>query len=433
MALKKVLFFPNYLGGGFGHIGRCVALADELRRRGGTAIFAMNGPHVRSITSAGFEVKILKKPAMERSGSGGPAYLYIPNMNYQIVRDGFDSAGSVKESLTEAVSIAQTIKPDVIVGDGHPITNLLGKKMGLPIVQIVKSAVHPNPEKLAWWEKEPAGIIQPDPGPVFNPVLNKIGMRGVSRAEELLDGDLLLLPSIPELDPMKILPPKTYYTGAIVRKDVDSVDTPDWMRRLDEVRPVIYVTIGGAASHSGGGEFFNVIIGAFGDGRYQVVVSAGGKDIVEKSELPENIYMVKWVPGIRMISRSSLVIHHGGYTRLEILSLGRPGIVIPFHSEQEYYGRILEQAGVAKLLHYSSQPYVRVERKWRGGGFRFGSRKFTLHYRPEMTLTQKQLRNTVDEIFKDMQMNYSVKTIQEKLNRINGPECALNTIEKFLL
>lgn len=432
MPLKRILFIPNYIGGGFGHLGRCLALADEFRRRGGKAIFAINGPHVRSITAAGYEVQIIKKPRVAKSGSRGSAYLYVPNMNYQIVRDGFDSTGLVKDTLYETAKIVKTIKPDVIVGDGHPITYILGKKMGVPVVQIVKSAVHPNPERLVWWEDDPAGLIQPEPGPVFNPVLRKMGMREISRAEELLDGDLLLLPSISELDPMHILPQKTFYTGAIIRRNDISLSTPEWMNRLDADRPVIYVTIGGAASHSGGDDFFNLIVKAFEGTQYQVVLSSGGKEKSEKSELPENIHLMSWVPGIKMIMRSSLVIHHGGYTRLEILSLGRPGIVIPFHSEQEYYGRILENEGVARLLHYSLQPYIRVERKWKGGATRFKMRKFTVHVRPHMTLSYEQIRNTVNEIIDNASIKHKVNEIQAKLNSINGPECALNLIEKLL-
>ena len=430
--MKKILFIPNYLGGGFGHIGRCAALADELKLRGGTAVFAMNGPHVQSISSAGFEVEIMKKPGVARSGSGGPAYLYIPNMNYQIVRDGFDNAGIVRYALDEAAAIVKKTRPDVIVGDGHPITYLLGKTAGVPVVQLVKSAVHPVPEPLVWWEDQPAGLIQPDPCPIFNPVLKKIGLPEITRAEELLDGDLLLLPSIPELDPMKILPPKTYYTGAIVRRDTGSGDTPDWMQRLDDGRPVIYITIGGAASHSGGNEFFNVMAEAFNDGRYQVVLSTGGKNEPAKTGLPDNIHAVRWVPGIRMITRSSLVIHHGGYTRLEILSHGKPGIVIPFHSEQEYYGRILEKAGVARIVHYSSQPYMRIERKWRGGSSIFGSRKFSVHFRPHMTLSHERVRTTADEILNDQLMSKNVDAMRVKLNSINGPEYAIDMIEKLL-
>jgi UDP:flavonoid glycosyltransferase YjiC (YdhE family) len=426
--MKRILFIPNYLGGGFGHIGRCIALAEEFRLRGGYAAFVVNGPHSHTVSSAGFNIFTIKTPPVASPGSSGAAYIYVPGMNYQIVRDGFDRPGVVKHALDEALAIIQKTRPDVIVGDGHPLTMLAGKSSGIPVVQLVKSAVHPHPEKLVWWENQPEGLVQPDPRPVFNPVLKKNGLQEISRAEELLDGDLLIIPSIPELDPMTPLPPRTHYTGAIIRQVSNTGNSPDWMRSLDEKRPVVYITVGGAASHSGGNTFYKVMADAFGGSDYQIIISAGGKEITGLAgDMPGNVRIVKWVPGIEMISRSSIVIHHGGYTRMEILSQGKPSIVVPFHSEQEYYGRILEKAGVAKLVHYSTQPYVKNDADWKGGGI-IGSRKYTVHVRPHMTLTSEQIRKAVDDVMCDGLMKNKALSIKSILTGMNGPGRAIDLI-----
>jgi spore coat polysaccharide biosynthesis predicted glycosyltransferase SpsG len=51
----KLLFLPNYLGGGFGHIGRCLALAEKARERNFQCAFFLNGPHIEKILQLVFK------------------------------------------------------------------------------------------------------------------------------------------------------------------------------------------------------------------------------------------------------------------------------------------------------------------------------------------------------------------------------------------
>jgi hypothetical protein len=201
--MKTALFLPNYLGGGFGHISRCLALAEAFRARSGAAFFAMSGPHAHVVHEAGFRVCPLSTPpATAASGKGGPAYVYIPDMSYQIVRDGFDNPGRVDAALNEIGRISDEVRPDALVGDGYPLTFLAGRISGIPVVQFVKSAGHPRGRPMVWWEETPPGLVPPDVRPVFAPVFARLGLPPLNgRAEELLRGDLLLLPSIPPLAP----------------------------------------------------------------------------------------------------------------------------------------------------------------------------------------------------------------------------------------
>jgi UDP-N-acetylglucosamine:LPS N-acetylglucosamine transferase len=88
---------------------------------------------------------------------------------------------------------------------------------------------------------------------------------------------------------------------------------------------------------------------------------------VKGNDLPNNIRFVPWVDTNAMLSVSSMVIFHGGYTRMEIIRAGLPSIIIPFHSEQEYYGRMLARAGIARLVLGSEGPYQHVAMSWKGG------------------------------------------------------------------
>ena len=427
--MSKILLFPSYLGGGFGHIGRCLALADAWARRGGQAAFALDGPHLKRVAEAGYETYVITTPRMPKPSPHPAAYVYFTGMAYQIVRDGFDHPRIVERALAEALRIVHRVRPDVLVGDGWPIAWLVAHQAGIPLVQLVKSVAHPRPERLAWWEEPPADMISPDPGPVFNPVLDRIGLPVITCAEELLSGDLLILPSVPPLDPMTSLPSNTHYVGPIIRQSVTLAKVPAWFSFLDETRPLVYVTIGGAAGSSGSVEFFQLVADALGNGDYQVIVSTGDKvDPHSVGTMPSNIRLERWVPGSQMIARSDVVVFHGGYTRMEILMKGLPSVVIPFHSEQEHYGRLMTKAGVAIVVPYSDEPYHRFLHRWRGGS-RWKSKRYTVHVRLKPTLQPQMLRLAVERSLSDAVMRSKVQALGALLETFGGCEQVLDLIE----
>jgi UDP:flavonoid glycosyltransferase YjiC (YdhE family) len=429
----KILFFPNYLGGGFGHTGRCLAMAEAFRARGGQAAFVLSGPHLTTVVRAGFETYTLSTPSVSVSQSHGPAYIYFADMAYQIVRDGFDKPRRVFRALKEAGKLVEEFMPDILVGDGYLLTAVIGNLYDIPVVQFVKSPVHPQPQQMVWWENTPVDMISPDPGPVFNPVLSKMGLPNMTRLEQLLSGDLLILPSIPSLDPMEPLPEKTYYVGAIVEPRITNASLPPWFNTLSYSKPVIYVTVGGAAGHGGSTEFFRLVFEAFRETDWQVILSTGGKtDPNTLGPMPPNMRAVRWVPGTEMIARSDLVVFHGGYTRMQILVQGRPSVVLPFHSEQEYYGRLMEKAGVATLVHLSDKPYQRIITRWRGGGW-WKSKRFSIHIRPIITLQPDTLRLAVKRGLSDSMMHSRIQLLKTELETYGGCDQAIDLIsQKFL-
>ena len=431
---KTALFLPSYLGGGFGHIARCIALAQAFDRRGGRSIFAMNGPHLKAVAEAGFNVHVLSIPTVVQGQASGPAYIYVPGMAYQIVRDGFDNQSRVKGALNELVKIIEKTMPDILISDGYPITWMAGKKTGIPVVQFVKSVVHPMAKRMVWWEEDPQGMIVPDVRPVFNPVLEHLGLPQITRgAEELLQGDLLIIPSIPVLDPMDPVPPNTHYVGPIVRSNDGTRSMPEWFSSLSNDKPVVFVTVGGAAGHGGSSQFFDVVLEAFRDSNFQIVVSTGGKiDPEVFGSVPDHIRMVRWVPGTEMIARSDLVVFHGGYTRMEVLMQGLPSVVIPFHSEQEYYGRVMEKAGVAVVVHYSNEPYQRFLRHWKGGNRWMKSNDFTIHVRPRITMQPEALRAAINQCLNNETIKLRTQTLQKELASYEVCDKAIDLIKSRL-
>ena len=68
---------------------------------------------------------------------------------------------------------------------------------------------------------------------------------------------------------------------------------------------------------------------------------------LSKANLPDSVLMVSSVPHSWLFPRVQAVIHHGGAgTTAAGLNAGVPSIIVPFHGDQPYWGRLIARLGV---------------------------------------------------------------------------------------
>ena len=68
---------------------------------------------------------------------------------------------------------------------------------------------------------------------------------------------------------------------------------------------------------------------------------------LNKKNLPDSVLMIDSVPHSWLFPRVQAVIHHGGAgTTAAGLSAGKPSIVVPFHGDQPFWGRLIAGLGV---------------------------------------------------------------------------------------
>lgn len=425
----KALFLPSYLGGGFGHISRCLALADAVEKRGWQTGIVIGGQHIERVRKTARKQRRVYSVSRPRrsasSGAAAPAYTVLADMNYQLVRDGLVSQAVIRASVAEQLGIVRDFSPDVLVGDVWPLAGILAHLTGLPLVQVVRSAIHPAAPDLIWWQSRPLGLVSPNPQPVFNPLLETLGMDPIRRAEDLLTGDLYLVPSFPELDPLPDGLVNTHYIGPLVSPQQASI--PNWLETLDPTCPVVYVTSGGGADAVGGRQFYIHLIDALGNAPVQAIISTGARLSPHDLPLPaENIRIEAWVPGQAVIAHSRLVVSSGGYgTTMEMVQAGVPGLMIPFHSEQESNARRLEAAGAARVLLPSQGEPVQAWHRWPGGRFS------TLFY-PESDLTPALLRDKIMEATTDRGLLYGAQHLQSRAMGYRGADQAADLIEELV-
>ncbi len=432
----RILFFPSDLGGGFGHISRCLAVAREARQRGHICSFVTGTKKYHPNLSIYFQVFTVKadrrwnhifskiKTMLAQSTShSSPLFTEFSGLDFQALRDGFFTVSIVEDILNKYIQIVKEFKPDLLIGDTNLLVWILSQKVSIPVVQIVRYASHPATAKLFWWKKEPEGLVPPNSSLLFNPILKKMDLPPIKRAEDLLQGDLYIVPSIPELEPAPI-DAKTVHVGELTTSRINN-QIPSWFQEIDSSQPLVYVTIGGGAGPVGSKQFFNTILEAFTGQRMQVIVSTSSKFNMQDIPCPaKNIRFYNWLPGKFMISRASLVIFHGGYgTMMESVACGKPTITIPYHSEQEGNGRRLEQAGCGLVEKLSRDAYKRIDSKWEYGTYSFLVQK-------KYNLTAEELTRDVNEVLFNARYLYNAQRIQSIVKEYHGPRKTMELIEE---
>jgi len=353
-----------------------------------------------------------------------PLYIGISGLDYQIIRDGLVTHEHIEYIINKYQEIVKTFKPDIMVSDTNLLAWILSRKVGLPMVQIVRYASHPETAKLIWWQNEKEGMNPPNTGLLFNPILERLGLNYIEKAEQLLRGDLYIVPSIPEIEPIP-QDGKTIHVGQLSLAEIDEI-VPEWLRDVNHDYPMIYMTIGGGAGPVGNKLCFDTAIQALTDKPVNAVISTSSKFCkLDVKNIPKNIKLFSWVPGRLLISRADLILFHGGYgTMMEILSCGKPSLIIPFQTEQEGNGRRMEQLGCARVVHWSKEVYQKVEVNWEYG-------QYTYLQQNRFDMTADELSNLITEILTNEKYRENARNIQGKVRDLGGAIQALNMCEKL--
>jgi UDP:flavonoid glycosyltransferase YjiC (YdhE family) len=431
----KLLLFPSDLGGGFGHVSRCLALAEEARGQGHRSVFVLNSPKYLTAVRHRFPARLCREQRPlaalahwlrpHRDRPNPPLFSEFSGLDYQVPRDGLLSRERVQRRLDQYLRVANEEKPDLLVGDTNLLVRMLAARTALPVVQLVRCASHPDSARLIWWKEVPQELVPPRTPDLFNPLLEPLNLPPIERAEDLLRGDLYLVPSLPEIEPLPEAD-NTAHLGAL-NDDRREEQAPAWLEGLPENQPLVYATLGGGAGMVGNREIIRRLVAACSGQPFQVVLATGGtirgNDL---PALPRNIRLLSWAPGQLLIRRADLVIFHGGYgTMMETVAAGTPTLAIPFQSEQEGNARRLEQLGCGRLILPSRSEPITLTAHWP-----FGS--YTWRVRAHCDLTVEELRDGICAVLEDGAAAGRARELRQKILRRPGAEIAVERIERLM-
>ena len=125
----------------------------------------------------------------------------------------------------------------------------------------------------------------------------------------------------------------------------DWTPPPDLLNFLQAGRPPVYIGFGSMGSRKPA-ETTDLILQALAKtGQRAILLSGWGG--MQKTDLPASVFMVDSIPHAWLFPRVAAVVHHGGAgTTAAGLRAGVPSIVIPFTTEQAFWGQRIHNLGV---------------------------------------------------------------------------------------
>lgn len=388
--MKRLLFIPSDHGGGKGHATRALYLAKTAQAQGYETAVVLEKKHIMDAGNAGirgflfdtrwerFQKYQLKKPfkpnlRLKTKIRKRPVFVEFANLAWQVPRDGYWSEKLVRYRMKQLDAMVEQFKPDLLIGDTHFLTFLLGKKWDIPVLQVTRFQGWPPQTDFLWWKETATEFLAPEALRPFETVLNEVQQNALQKAEELLAGDRYLIPANKELEPVRRGKNSLFYCGTLAEAGHVKRHIP-FFKQESEI-PKIYVTIGGGAERGQMENFFSQILKIFDHSDFRVLVSTGGRVPAKKFKgRSVNVVFEDWVDGNAAVRQSDLVIHHGGYaTTMETLLAKKPALVIPSHSEQEGNGRRLETLGLGKVILPFREKLQTLEFEWPYGLYSMGA------------------------------------------------------------
>lgn len=159
------------------------------------------------------------------------------------------------------------------------------------------------------------------------------------------------LPTLYGFSPSVIHPPADWGSDHHVTGFwfLDAAD--DWtpptgvMNFLEAGSPPIYIGFGSMTTREPE-ETAALVINALKQTNQRAILASGWGGL-QKTDLPESIFMIDSIPHSWLFPRVAAVVHHGGAgTTAAGFSAGVPSIVIPFFADQPYWGQRVADLGV---------------------------------------------------------------------------------------
>ncbi len=395
------------------HVGRCLGLAGELRKRG------------HRIVLVGTR-RYLQDPAL--IGGDGFEFYELPDFDTEEAMEILRSLGKAPsrrfvQTMVEAeLKALKGLAPNLVVIDFRLTMYLSSRILGIPTVSLLLgiwmqqyTAIRPRiirtyPHSL-WLKRligeKGLGCLTP---PLLRLIVRYKMLPFVQTARayhlppkpllwDLLVGDLNLLLDTDAWSPTRPLPGNFRRVGPILWEP--DLPLPAWVERLDPTRPVVYINFGSTAHR----DLFRRIFADFAGTRYQVIVATGGQINPQEFNIPPNFSVERFLPVGKIMERADLVIYHGGAgTAYQVMKAGVPSIVIATHVDQEYQGVATEAHQVGIFL--------------------------TMH---EVLKRPRLILEATERVIGDLALyRENARKLQDDLLRYNGPAAAADCLERFI-
>jgi UDP:flavonoid glycosyltransferase YjiC (YdhE family) len=329
------------LGGGYGHLSHLHALAAPLRAMGHECVLAL-----KDLSRAGSlfdprEFVLLQAPVWLPTSMNVPAPLSYADI---LLHFGYLRPDCLQGLVAAWRGLYATVKPDLLVFNHAPTALLAAHGLSLPRVCIDTGFSAPPQQTpmpaLRWWQEAPTRRLHEAEERVLRSVrevADRFGFRAPASVQEMLQTDLRLVCSIPELDHYPERPELPTYMGPVFSLDAPGrADFP-----LGQGAKVF------AYVNQGYGGFAGVIKALADTGCPALVHTPGLSESDHKRLRTASLEFSRAPVAMRGVrEQADLVVCHSPGTASAALLAGIPVLLLPTQLEQQMFAKRVEQLGV---------------------------------------------------------------------------------------
>jgi MGT family glycosyltransferase len=339
------------MNGGFGPLAQVLPIANELNNRGYEIICHNYRAASEMVKKMGYTFydlpETIGRPKIVNPN--GPEWW---NADYQWSKHGYMDYDFTKRLVEAFIEALQTYQPKAVLSVQFPLAVVAARRLGIPVACITQACLHKAGRggRTTWWKDLPDNLDRTSP--IFNRILNELGMTPIETMEDLSDGDITIIPSIPEFD--VVHDPNVFYTGPMFWQGPGEISgVPYNIPRKNKY--LIHAYTGHLFNSAGrptGITLLSNIVNAFNDTEFDVLISTGtGQKVPSEIEPAQNVTISEWVPANQVIPQCDLIVHHGGHGySLQCLAHGIPSIVLPLTDEREYNARQSFDLGIGLFI-----------------------------------------------------------------------------------
>lgn len=390
------------------HVTRPLEIAKVLRAEGHMITFAGHGKYLEIASMEGFDTHKLSGLSTERmraimqTGKLGKLY----------------PIEEIRSWIEEEIQLIQRLNANLIISDNRITASTSAELTNTKMVSIInahmtmyrkipffsysrlfKFKINALAETLDKLENKLEfqmwnHFVSAD----LNLIRKELGLK--PKYSYLIDeGNLNLIPDIPEFNPMISHPENVKYVGPLTWNS--SLPAPECLNKLDRTKKIIYFSVGSEGLIDLIGSLSTVFV----QSQYQIVISTGGVELPNDLKIPDNIFIEKYVNADTLLPLCDLVVCHGGNgTIYQALAQGVPVLGIATHAEQFY--------GIKRLMDLK---------------LGLGITKKDLLKKGNSHLNTMALK-----ILTNLQYSENVAKMSEAIKKWNGPNLAAQLILDFL-
>jgi UDP:flavonoid glycosyltransferase YjiC (YdhE family) len=366
------------------HIARPALLAAHLSERDWDVCFACDPRYNRLLPTLGL-------PRVDLESLPSSTFLRRVQLNEPM----FD-VDTLERYIRSDLDLLRRFEPDIVLGDARYSLIVSSRLAGVPFVNLIDA--HWSPWVDTKFEPADSPISRLIGAPLSDilfqfthPValaLHTVPINAVLRKYRLPElapdirsyfsyGDYTLYPNDFGLYRLREpLPPEHAFIGPLLWSP--QVPMPAWWDRLPRDRPVVYVSLGS----TGEPKLLPAVFRALHDLPVSVIAATAARG--DPADVPDNVYLAEFVPGMEAARRSQFVICNGGtMSGQQALSAGVPFLGLISNMDQMLYSRAVQRAGACELIRESEvsedslRPLVRAlltEHKYRAAAEKIARR-----------------------------------------------------------